>query len=214
MIGIVLADDHELVREGIASLLNMVPDFKVVSQCTNGRQLIRRIKSLYPNIAIVDVSLPELNGLDGAKYIRKINPSTRVIAISNHPDEVSMRELVNAGISGFVVKSGSVKDLIEAIRKGSAGNIYLSDEVRRRHSFRRQMNGDSDAGHALTRREREILKLIGEGNSSRHIAAMLNISETTVKTHRNHLMDKLNVRDVAGLTRESIRLRLVHVDGH
>lgn len=212
MIGIVLADNHELVREGIASLLNMVPDFKVISQCTNGRQLIKRIKSMYPNIAIIDMSLPELNGLDGAKYIRKINPSIRVIAISDNPDEVSMREMMNAGISGYIIKSGRVKDLIDAIRNGSAQKIYLSDEVRRRHSLRRHKNGDSDAGHALTQREREILKLIGEGNSSKEIAGKLNISETTVKTHRNHLMDKLSVRDVAGLTRESIRLRLVRVD--
>jgi DNA-binding NarL/FixJ family response regulator len=214
MIGIVLADNHELVREGIASLLNMVPGFRVVSQCTNGRQLIKRIKTLYPNIAVIDMSLPELNGLDGAKYIRKIHPAIRVIAITDNPDEVSMREMISAGISGYVVKSGRVKDLIEAIRKGSARKIYLSEEIRQAHSLRRQMNGDSEAGHALTKREREILKLIGEGNSSKEIASKLNISETTVKTHRNHLMDKLNVREVAGLTRESIRLRLVRVEGH
>lgn len=214
MIGIVLADNHELVREGIASLLNMVPDFKVISQCANGRQLIKRVRALYPNIAIIDMSLPELNGLDGAKYLRKINPSIRVIAISDNPDEVSMREMMNAGISGYVVKSGRVNDLIKAIRVGSTNKIYLSDEVRRRHTRRRQKNGDSDVGHALTQREREILRLIGEGNSSKEIASKLNISETTVKTHRNHLMDKLNVRDVAGLTRESIRLKLVQIDWH
>jgi DNA-binding NarL/FixJ family response regulator len=218
MTTIVIADDHELVRESIVSLLNEIPNFKLVSQCSNGRQLISLVNRLRPNVAVADISMPELNGIDAARQIRKINPSTRIIALSIHTDEVYIRDMINAGISGYVVKCGAAKDLIEAIYKGSRGKIYFSGEIadtaeKIQNSKGRRRNGNSLVAECpLTQREREVLQLIGEGCSSVEIAAKLHIGETTVKSHRNNIMDKVNVRDIAGLTRQAIRLKLVHVE--
>ncbi len=213
---IVIADDHELVRESIVSLLNEVPNFKLVGQCSNGRQLISLVNRLRPNVAIVDISMPELNGIDTARQIRKISPSTRIIALSIYTDEPYIRDMINAGISGYVVKCGAARDLIEAIYKGSREKIYFSGEIadtaeKIQNNGKRRNGNSSITEFPLTQREREVLQLIGEGYSSVEIAAKLHISETTVKSHRNNIMDKLNVRDVAGLTRQAIRLKLVHV---
>lgn len=218
MTTIVIADDHELVRESIVSLLKEVPNFKLVGQCSNGRQLISLVSRLRPNVAVVDISMPELNGIDTARQIRKTNSSTRIIALSIYTDEAYIRDMINAGISGYVVKCGAARDLIEAINKGSRGKIYFSGEIadtaeRIQNSKGKRRNVKSSiAERPLTQREREVLQLIGEGSSSVEIAAKLHIGETTVKSHRNNIMDKLNVRDVAGLTRQAIRLKLVHVE--
>jgi DNA-binding NarL/FixJ family response regulator len=214
---IVLADDHELVRESIASMLEEVPDFKIIGQCSNGRQLLELVKRSPPQVAIIDVSMPELNGVDAARQIREISPATRIIALSMFIDEAYIRDMISAGVSGYIAKSGATKDLVEAIRKGSRGKVYFSSEIaeaveRIRSPIGRPGFEPLSAERQLSRREREILQLIGEGRSSKEIAGLLNISETTVKTHRNHLMEKLNVRDIAGLTRSAIRLKLVRVE--
>jgi two-component system, NarL family, response regulator NreC len=214
---IVLADDHELVRESIAAMLQEVPDFKIIGQCSNGRQLLELVKRSPPQVAIIDVSMPELNGVDAARQIREISPATRIIALSMFVDEAYIRDMISAGVSGYIAKSGATKDLVEAIRKGSRGKVYFSSEIaevaeRIRSPIGRPGYEPFSAERQLSRREREILQLIGEGRSSKEIAGLLNISETTVKTHRNHLMEKLNVRDIAGLTRSAIRLKLVRVE--
>ncbi len=217
MITIVIADDHELVRESVASLLREVPGFNIVSQCSNGRQLVKIVDTFHPNVAVVDVSMPELNGIDTARQICKASPATRIIALSVYTEEAYIRDMINAGISGYVVKSGAAKDLVEAIRKGSRGKVYFSEEIadvagRIQNTIGNHKRGSLLTERPLTQREREVLQLIGEGRSSVEIAFKLYISETTVKTHRNNLMDKLNVRDVAGLTRQAIRLKLVYVE--
>jgi DNA-binding NarL/FixJ family response regulator len=217
MTTIVIADDHELVRESVVSLLREVPSFNIVGQCSNGRQVVKLVDSFHPNVAIVDISMPELNGIDAARQIRKISPSTRVIALSIYTDEAYIRDMINAGVCGFVVKSGAAHDLVEAIQMGSKGKVYFSGEITDtaegiQNNTDKRKKGSSQTERPLTQREREVLQLIGEGYSSVEIASKLNISETTVKTHRNNLMDKLNVRSVAGLTRQAIRLKLVHVE--
>jgi DNA-binding NarL/FixJ family response regulator len=217
MITIALADDHTLVREGLASLLEEEPNFRIVAQCSNGRELITAVERLRPQVAVVDISMPELNGIDAARQIRKISPSTRIIALSVYTDESYVRDMVEAGVSGYVVKAGAAKDLVDAIRTGSRGKVYFSEEIADAgHMIEMQRgrvkNGTAPAERPLSSREREILQMIGEGFSSREIAEKLDISETTVKTHRNNLMDKLNVRDIAGLTRQAIRMRLVHLE--
>ncbi len=217
MTTIVIADDHELVRESIVSLLREVPSFNIVGQCANGRQAVNMVNRFHPNVAVVDVSMPELNGIDTTLQIRKVSPSTRIIALSIYTDEAYIRDMINAGVCGYVVKSGAAQDLVEAIRTGSRGKVYFSEDIADiaeviQNNKGKRRNGFSQTERPLTQREREVLQLIGEGNSSVEIAAKLNISETTVKTHRNNLMDKLDVRSVAGLTRHAIRLKLVHVE--
>lgn len=211
---IVLADDHELVRESIASLLREVSDFQVVGQCANGRQLLELVERTQPDVAVVDVSMPELNGIEAARRLREISPKTRVIALSNYTDEAYIRDMIDAGVVAYIIKSGAPKDLIQAIRTASRGKVYFSKEIlRAAHQVGScgPATGESSM-RPLSQREREILQLIAEGKSSKEIAAALGIGETTVKTHRNNIMGKLNIRDIAGLTRQAIKLKLVRLD--
>ena len=207
---IVLADDHELVRESIASLLREVPNFEVVGQCADGRKLLELVESVRPDVAVVDVSMPELNGIEAARQLREISPRTRVIALSAYTDEAYIRDMIDAGVVAYIIKSGAANDLIQAIRTASRGRVYFSQEI---------MGAAHQAGatgecavRPLSQREREILQLVAEGKSSKEIAAILGIGETTVKTHRNNIMGKLNVRDIAGLTRQAVKLNLVRID--
>ena len=217
MITIVIADDHELVRESVASLLSAVPGFEIVSQCSNGRQLVKLVETFHPDVAVVDISMPELNGIDAARQIRKVSPFTRIIALSVYTDEAYIRDMIDAGISGYVAKYSAAKDLVEAIRDGSKRKVFFSKEIadvaeRIKYTAGNHKSGSLLTERPLTQREREVLQLIGEGRTSVEIASRLYISKTTVKHHRDNLMDKLNVRDVAGLTRQAIRLKILHIE--
>jgi two-component system, NarL family, response regulator NreC len=207
---IVLADDHELIRESIASLLREVPDFEVVGQSTNGRQLLELVERLQPDVAVVDVSMPELNGVEAARRLREVSQRTRVIALSAYTDGAYIRDMIDAGVVAYIIKSGASKDLIQAIRTASRGRVYFSHEIMVVADQIRSYGEYSM--RPLSQREREVLQLIAEGKSSKEIAAGLGIGETTVKTHRNNIMGKLNVRDIAGLTREAIKLKIVRID--
>lgn len=210
---IVLADDHELVRESIASLLREVPDFEVIGQCANGRQLLELVERLLPDVAVVDVSMPELNGVEAARRLQETSRGTRVIALSAYMDEAYIRDMIDAGVVAYIIKSGAAKDLIQAIRTASRGKVYLSKGIIEvAHQIRSSGRANGQYLRPLSQREREILQLVAEGKSSKEIAASLGIGETTVKTHRNNIMGKLNVRDVAGLTRQAIKLKLVRID--
>ncbi len=217
MTTIVIADDHELVRESIVSLLREVPSFNIVGQCSNGRHAVKMVDRFRPDVAIVDISMPELNGIDAARQMNKISPSTRIIALSIYTDEAYIRDMINAGVCGYIAKSGAAQDLVEAIHLGSKGKVYFGEEIADTaegilNNKGKRKSNSSQTECSLTQREREVLQLIGEGFSSVEIASKLKIRETTVKTHRNNLMDKLCVRSVAGLTRQAIRLKLVHVE--
>lgn len=210
---IVLADDHELVRESIASLLREVPNFEVIGQCANGRQLLALVESVHPDVAVVDVSMPELNGIEAARQLREISPRTRVIALSAYTDEAYIRDMIDAGVVAYIIKSGAAKDLIQAIRTASRGRVYFSQEIMGgAHQVAYGRATGESAVRPLSQREREILQLVGEGKSSKEIAAILGIGETTVKTHRNNIMSKINVRDIAGLTRQAVKLKLVRIE--
>ena len=210
---IILADGNELIREGIAALLERLPDCHVIAQYPGGQELIKETERLRPDVAVVDSSLPELNGVDSARVISRQLSQIIIILMLGYPGEVPVNEMVDAGVSGCISKCGPVEELERAVMLSSPRRFYIGREyVEMRAGSRLQMHQHNDREGQLTHREREILQLIGEGNSSKEIANKLNISTTTVKTHREHLMDKLEVREIAGLTRESIRLNLVRVD--
>ena len=177
---IVLADDHELIRESIASLLREVPDFEVVGQSTNGRQLLELVERLQPDVAVVDVSMPELNGVEAARRLREVSQRTRVIALSAYTDAAYIRDMIDAGVVAYIIKSGASKDLIQAIRTASRGRVYFSQEIMVVADQIRSYGEYSM--RPLSQREREVLQLIAEGKSSKEIAAGLGIGETTVKT--------------------------------
>lgn len=212
---IILADDHELVRKSIAALLRDEPDFDVIAECSNGRELLDLVARYKPAVAIVDVAMPELNGVETTKRIRELSPSTRVIVLSNYADQTYVRETLKAGAVGYIVKSGAAQDLIQALRKGTRMSVYLSDAVSAIATSTRQSEGRGgieEGTRPLSSREREVLQLIAEGHTSREVAALLGISATTVKSHRNHIMEKLDIHDKAGLTRYAIRIGLIRIE--
>lgn len=235
-IAIVVADDHELLRRSVASLLRNEPDLDVVGECSDGRELVEAAARLAPAVAVVDVAMPELNGLDAARRLREVAPATRVIMLSRYVDQAYVSAALSVGVVGYVVKSGAARDLLDAIRTASRGKIYLSEEVAGAKAEAKRLRRSSDvptgaeAGQLsqrpvyagverrrytdeglecrLSQREREVLQLIAEGRGSKAIAAALNISEETVKSHRKNIVAKLDIRETAGLTRYAIRVGL------
>lgn len=210
---IVLADDHNLIRKSVASLLREEADFDVVGECANGREMLKLIAHLRPSVAIVDIVMPEMNGIETTRHIKDLSPATRVIILSNYTEETYVRAALEAGAVGYIVKSGEAHDLVQAIRDGAHGKLYLSAEVaaiarRVWHSHPFNMT----APRPLSPRERQVLQLIAEGRSSKEIAVRLGIGQATVKTHRDHIMEKIDIHDTAGMTRYAIRIGLVRVE--
>ena len=212
---IILADDHELVRKSIAALLSDEPDFEVISECSNGREMLDLVARHKPAVAIIDVAMPGLNGIEATKRIRELSTQTRIIVLSNYADATYVRETLKAGAVGYIVKSGAAQDLIQAVRKATRAHVYLSDAVSAIVTGTGWGDGhasQADGGRPLSSREREVLQLIAEGRTSREVAALLGISATTVKSHRNHIMEKLDIHDKAGLTRYAIRIGLIRLE--
>lgn len=212
---IILADDHELVRKSIAALLRDETDFEVVAECSNGREMLELVARHRPAVAVIDVAMPELNGIEATRRIRELSPATRIIVLSNYADEIYVRETLKAGAVGYIVKSGAAQDLIQAVRKAKREYVYLSDAVSAiaTRDGRAKGHGTTDDGiRPLSPREREVLQLIAEGRTSKEVAALLGISPTTVKSHRNHIMEKLNIHGKAGLTRYAIRIGLIRIE--
>ena len=168
-----------------------------------------------PAVAIVDVAMPELNGIEATRRIKEVSTRTRVIVLSNYSDATYVREMLKAGAVGYIVKSGAAQDLIQAVRKGTRAHVYLSAAVSNLANIMGRAGGQvgiDDRVRPLSSREREVLQLIAEGHTSREVAALLGISVTTVKSHRNHIMEKLNIHDKAGLTRYAIRIGLIRIE--
>lgn len=213
MTEIVLADGDELVREGIAALLDKLPGCRVTGQFSEPRALIDGVNKLKPEVAVVDSGLSGSDALDWIGAIFKSNPEIRIVLMISKPEEATSKDLTRLGVTACVLKGGTVSDLARSLHLGSHTKLYLSEALARaiRISSTDHSSRGQDLNVHLTHRECEILKLIGEGYSTKQIAVKLNISQTTVKTHRDHLMDKLEVREIAGLTREAIRLGLVDV---
>jgi DNA-binding NarL/FixJ family response regulator len=214
---IVIADDHDLVSKSIAALLRSIPDFEVVGQCDNGRDLIDMVQRLRPNVAIVDLGMPGLNGVEVARRLGKSSRATRVIILSGYSDEASVRETLEAGVAGYVVKRGATTDLIRAIREGTRSKVYLSAEVaavaqRSRLRGRRGGRRSLSPPRPLSPREREVLQLIVEGNTNKQVAAILGITEATAKDHRRHIKEKLGIHDLPSLTRYAIGVGMIRAD--
>ena len=217
MIRILLADDHALVRAGIRALVQRVSGLEVVGEAENGREALRLAKSLNPNVVLMDISMPELNGLDAIARILQYDPKIAVIVLSMHESREHVLRALQAGASGYVLKNAAVDELEKAIRAVACGQKYLTPAVSQQliatvTAPRSDASGSRNPAESLTQRQREILQLIAEGRSSREIAALLTISVKTVETHRSLLMERLNLHDVAGLVRYAIRVGLVTID--
>ncbi len=213
-IKVLLADDHTLVRAGLRSLIDGFEGFCVVAETGDGREAVHLTRQLQPDIALLDISMPGLNGLDATALIARETPNTRVVILSMHTAETYVLEALRAGAVGYVVKDAAVDEMERALRAVQKGERWLSPSVSRHllDEYLRLARGQPMVGssmEALTPRQREILQLIAEGHSTREIADRLTISTKTVETHRAQIMDRLNIRDVAGLTRFALRAGLI-----
>jgi DNA-binding NarL/FixJ family response regulator len=204
----VLADDHALVRAGIRALVQSVREFEVVGEAGDGREALQLAKTLQPDVMLLDVAMPELNGLDAIPRILKQNAKIAVIVLSMHASREYVLRAVQAGAAGYVLKNAAVDELENAIRAVARGNKYLTPAI----SAQIIEGVGNDALESLTQRQREILQLIAEGRTTRQIAEVLHISVKTVETHRTVLMKRLDLHDVAGLVRYAIRVGLVTVE--
>ena len=205
-IKVLVADDHALVRKGIEAILNQEPDIEVVGEATDGRQAVSLTQKVKPDIVLMDISMPKLNGLEATRQIKHNLPGIKVIVFTMYTDEEYIFNMFKAGSSGYVLKQSVPTELISAIREVSKGNSYLSPlistKVIEHYIHSRE---DADGYETLTHREKEVLQLIAEGLTNREISEELNLSIKTIGTHRTNLMRKLSINNIAGLTRYAIR---------
>jgi two-component system response regulator NreC len=214
-IRVLLIDDHQIVRDGLHVLLESEPDLEVVGQAPDGRQGVALTQELGPDVAVMDVIMPGLNGLEATRRIQKSCPQTSVVVLSMYSTQEHVYQALQAGASGFVAKEEASEELVAAIRTVCTGKFYLSPTIRRddiQAYFRRAQSDESDGFARLTPREREVLQLIAEEHNTREIAGLLSISPKTVESHRSHLMAKLGIHTTAGLTRYAIGRGIVGID--
>lgn len=209
---ILLADDHTLVRAGIRSLIESIDDVEVVAEAGDGREALELIAKHRPDVALLDIGMPGLNGLEVAKRTPQASPRTRIIILSMHADPAYVKKALRAGADGYLLKGASVVELPLALQAVMRGESYLTPKISSSVVERilAQDGDDSDPLDDLTTRQREILQLIAEGQSTKEIAGILDISVKTVESHRLRMMDRLDIHDVPGLVRFAIRAGLVH----
>ena len=216
MIRVLIAEDHLLVRAGIRSLLEKAGDIHVLGEASNGQEAIELVEKLIPDVLIMDIMMPRLNGIQAAENIRKLNLSTHILLLSMYSDKGLIYQALQNGVKGYVLKSSVSDELLLAVRTVAGGKTYLgsqvSDIVVEAAVHPNPTGQDHDPLSNLSPREKEILQLIAEEHTSSEIARLLFISEKTVEKHRASLMDKIKVRNLAGLVRFAVKHRLVDPD--
>jgi two-component system response regulator NreC len=212
-IRILLADDHNVMRKGLKLLLESQPEFTVVAEAADGRQAVEQADATSPDVAVLDIAMPNLNGIEAAQRIISQRPSTSIIILSMHSDEGYVLRALKAGAKGYLLKDSAEGDLIEAIMAVHKGKTFFSREIGKMlvEDYIREVKtrGIEDSYELLTSREREILQLLAEGKSNKEIAGALNLSSHTVETHRRNLQDKLNLHSLAELFLYAVRKRII-----
>jgi two-component system, NarL family, response regulator NreC len=207
-IRILLADDHAVVRQGFKMILGAQADMEIVGEAGNGREAVQVAEELKPDIVVMDVAMPELNGIEATRRLTAALPHTRVIALSMHKDSVYVREILRAGARGYLLKDSPAGDLVSAVRSVASGQSYLSPGVSNAvlDDYRKHVTNPIDL---LTSREREVLQLIAEGKTNKEIAGDLKLSVYTVDAHRGRIMEKLNLHSINELVRFAVRNGLI-----
>lgn len=214
-IRILLADDHKITRQGLRSLLEKQPDMEVVAEAEEGRTAVRLVQELVPNVVIMDVSMPDLNGMEATRRIVAEFPNVKIIALSMHSDSLFVTEMLRSGASGYLLKDCAFEELERAIRTVMANKTYLSPSISGvvvDDYLHRLSKADFSNSEVLSDREREVLQLVAEGKSTKQIALKLHISTKTVETHRRQVMNKLDIHTVAELTKYAIRKGLTSLE--
>ena len=212
-IKVILADDHTILREGLASLLRKSLEIEVVAEAENGRETVRLVRKLEPDVVVMDVAMPDLNGVDATRKITRLAPRTRVLALSSYDDTVFVRGMLEAGATGYLLKDAAMNELLSALQAVQQGRVYLSPSLDDGSIAEQSPTRTGAATCPLSVREREVLQLVAEGRSSALIADTLHLSERTIETHRKRIMDKLGMRTVAELTKYAIREGITSLHG-
>jgi DNA-binding NarL/FixJ family response regulator len=213
-ITILMAEDHSIVRQGLCALLKIDGGFKIVAEAHNGREAVAMERTFRPDVILLDIAMPVLNGLEATRQILTANPAARIVILSAHTDHAYIERMTAAGVAGFLEKQTSAEILTKAIREVAAGRTYFSPSIAKRLLPHADTPRDRQGlvktnGRDLTPREREVLQLVTEGFANKQIAAELGIAVKTVEKHREHLMSKLNIHDTASLTRYAIAAGVV-----
>lgn len=207
-IRILLADDHAVVRQGFRRILETQPDMEIVGEASNGREAVQLAAELKPDLVVMDVAMPELNGIEATRRLSEASGRTRVLALSMHKDAVYVREILRAGARGYLLKDAFDSDLVSAVRAVARGEGYLSPAVSEAvlADYRQHVTDPIDL---LSSREREVLQMIAEGKTNKEIAGVLNLSVYTVDAHRSRIMEKLNLHSTGELVRFAVRKGLI-----
>ena len=210
---ILIADDHKLMRSGLRLLIEQQSDLSVVGEAGDGREAVSLAKLLQPDVVVMDISMPNLNGIESAQQITQNHPRTSVIILSMHPDESYVLRALKAGAKGYLLKDSAESDLILAVRAVAGGKSFFSPTVSRvlldDYVRKLRRSGAEDAYDLLTAREREVFQLVAEGKSNKDVANLLNLSVYTVETHRSNIMQKLRLKGVPELTLYAVRKGLI-----
>ena len=212
---LLLVDDHKMMREGLAALLHDVPDIQIVGEANDGREAIDLIRTLHPDVVVMDVGMPELNGVEATRRIRAEFEGVRVIALSTHTDKRYVHHMLEAGANGYVLKISAHEELIRAVRAASQGRTYLSPEIAGlvvERSTSTNAGRDMSVYSTLSSREREVLQLVAEGKTSAETAKEMHISVKTVETHRRNIVQKVGLHGTAELTKYAIREGLTSLE--
>jgi len=212
---LILADDHKIMREGLRALLAKQKEIELIAEADSGRGVIELCAQLHPDVVVIDISMPDLNGIDAARQITRQAPDIKVIALSMHSDKKYVKEMLAAGASGYLLKDAAFEELGMAIATVLKNKTYLSPQITDtvvKDYVNEHVPKDSIVSTALSAREREVLQLIAEGKSTRDVAAKLYVSVKTVETHRKQIMDKLGLNSIAELTKYAIREGLTSVE--
>ncbi len=211
-INILLADDHGIVRDGLRSLLEKEPGMRVIGEASSGREAVRFVSELLPDVVILDIGMPDLNGIEASCQMKAKHPEMKILALSMHSDKRFVTRMFSAGASGYLLKDCAFEELTGAIHTVLRNQTYLSPSIAGQvvKDYVRRL--DETEAAKLTPREREVIQLLAEGKSTKRIAAELNISVKTVETHRTQIMEKLNIDSIARLTKFAIREGLTSLD--
>ncbi|MBI5440060.1 MAG: response regulator transcription factor [Deltaproteobacteria bacterium] len=210
---VLLADDHGIVRKGVRALLESAPEMSVIAEAADGKEAVRLAEELEPDVVIIDVAMPLLNGIEAAARITKTRPATHVIVLSMHSDESYLARALTAGAKGYLVKESAEEVLLEAVETVSRGRPFFSPEISKflveEYLRQRAQRGLRDSFDLLTDREKEVLQLLALGRTNKEVAALLDLSVYTVETHRTNLMKKLDLHNTAELVLYAVRRKLV-----
>ena len=213
---VLLVDDHRMMREGLRVLLAAAPDIEIVGEASDGRMALDLVRTLSPDVVVMDVGMPELNGVEATRQIRAENEGVKVIALSTHTDKSYVHHMLEAGACGYVLKIAAYDELLRAVRAASLGRTYLSPEIAGvvvERSTQAHAGGAVSAYSTLGAREREVLQLVAEGKTSAETAKEMHISIKTVESHRRNIVQKLGLHGTAELTKYAIREGLTSLDG-